>query len=45
MCRASARTPAKGAHRVYYVESDVWPRGPAGRGPERLVFGRDGEGY
>jgi hypothetical protein len=29
----------------YYVESDVWPRGPEGRGAERLVFGRAGEVY
>ncbi len=27
----------------YYVESDVWPRGPAGRGALRLVVGRQGE--
>jgi guanyl-specific ribonuclease Sa len=27
----------------YYTESDVWPRGAGGRGPERLVFGREGE--
>ncbi len=29
----------------YYVESDIWPRGPGGRGTYRLVFGREGEVY
>ena len=29
----------------YYTETDVWPRGPGGRGPERLVFGREREVY
>ena len=29
----------------YYHESDVWPTRSAGRGPERLVFGREGEVY
>jgi guanyl-specific ribonuclease Sa len=29
----------------YYTETDVWPRGRGGRGPERLVFGREGEVY
>ena len=37
------RLPAKPAG--YYRESDVWPRGPGGRGAERLVFGREGEVY
>ncbi len=27
----------------YYVESDVWPRGPTGRGALRLIVGRQGE--
>jgi guanyl-specific ribonuclease Sa len=31
--------------RGYYVESDVWPPGDRGRGPERLVLGRAGEVY
>jgi len=31
--------------RGYYIESDIWPRGPAARGAERLVFGREGEVY
>jgi hypothetical protein len=31
--------------RGYYTETDVWPRGPNGRGPERLVFGKGGEVY
>jgi hypothetical protein len=35
------RLPAQ--PRGYYAESDVWPRGRRGRGPERLVFGREGE--
>jgi ribonuclease T1 len=29
----------------YYTETDVWARGPGGRGPERLVFGREREVY
>ncbi len=29
----------------YYVESDVWPRGLAGRGALRLVCGRDHDVY
>ena len=29
----------------YYHESDVWPTRAAGRGPDRLIFGRDGEVY
>ena len=29
----------------YYRESDVWPARAAGRGGERLIFGRDGEVY
>jgi guanyl-specific ribonuclease Sa len=29
----------------YYQESDVWPRGPDGRGALRLVFGRKREVY
>ena len=37
------RLPAKPPG--YYRESDVWPRGSGGRGPERLVFGREGEVY
>jgi guanyl-specific ribonuclease Sa len=38
------RLPRKAAG--YYRESDVWPRrAGANRGPERLVFGRDGEVY
>lgn len=37
------RLPRRGAG--YYVESDIWPRGPAGRGTYRLVFGREGEVY
>lgn len=37
------RLPAKAPG--YYRESDVWPRGSGGRGPERLVFGREGEVY
>jgi ribonuclease T1 len=32
-------------NRGYYVESDIWPRGPGGRGAERLVLGREGEVY
>lgn len=35
--------PRRGAG--YYVESDIWPRGPGGRGTYRLVFGREGEVY
>jgi guanyl-specific ribonuclease Sa len=31
--------------RGYYREADVWPRGAAGRGSERLVFGKEGEVY
>ena len=27
----------------YYIETDVWPRRPGGRGAERLVFGRERE--
>ncbi len=27
------------------MESDVWPRGPGGRGTHRLIFGREGEVY
>jgi guanyl-specific ribonuclease Sa len=38
---AEGRLP--GQPRGYYQESDVWPRGPDGRGAERLVFGRRGE--
>jgi guanyl-specific ribonuclease Sa len=37
------RLPARPAG--YYRESDVWPRGASGRGPERLVFGRESEVY
>ncbi len=37
------RLPARG--RGYYVESDVWPRGPGGRGTYRLIFGREREVY
>lgn len=40
---AEGRLPRR--PRGYYVESDVWPRGAAGRGAERLVFGREGEVY
>ncbi|MCL4818082.1 MAG: hypothetical protein KJ067_03040 [Vicinamibacteria bacterium] len=40
---AEGRLPRR--PRGYYVESDVWPRGPGGRGAERLVFGREGEVY
>jgi len=29
----------------YYRESDVWPLRAAGRGAERLIFGREGEVY
>ena len=29
----------------YYHESDVWPPRAAGRGADRLIFGRDGEVY
>jgi guanyl-specific ribonuclease Sa len=29
----------------YYHESDVWPRGPGGRGPERLILGGEREVY
>lgn len=29
----------------HYKESDVWPGSPGDRGPERLVFGADGEVY
>lgn len=29
----------------YYTETDVWPRGPGGRGAVRLVLGREGEVY
>ena len=29
----------------YYTETDVWPRGPRGRGTRRLIFGRGGEVY
>ena len=29
----------------YYRESDVWPPRAAGRGAERLIFGREGEVY
>jgi hypothetical protein len=29
----------------YYTETDVWPRGPGGRGALRLIFGRGGEVY
>ena len=29
----------------YYHESDVWPPRAAGRGAERLIFGREGEVY
>lgn len=29
----------------YYTETDVWPRGPGGRGAQRLIFGRGGEVY
>jgi guanyl-specific ribonuclease Sa len=29
----------------YYHESDVWPPRTAGRGAERLIFGREGEVY
>lgn len=35
------RLPAQ--PRGYYTETDVWPRGPDGRGAERLIFGRGGE--
>lgn len=37
------RLPRRGPG--YYVESDVWPRGPGGRGTHRLIFGREGEVY
>ncbi|HEY5907691.1 MAG TPA: ribonuclease domain-containing protein [Vicinamibacteria bacterium] len=37
------RLPVKAAG--YYRECDVWPRGTSGRGPERLVFGREAEVY
>jgi guanyl-specific ribonuclease Sa len=40
---AEGRLPRR--PRGYYVESDVWPRGPGSRGAERLVFGREGEVY
>jgi guanyl-specific ribonuclease Sa len=29
----------------YYRESDVWPRAAAGRGAQRLIFGKAGEAY
>lgn len=38
---AEGRLPAQ--PRGYYAETDVWPRGPDGRGAERLIFGRSGE--
>ena len=38
---AEARLPAQ--PRGYYHETDVWPRGPDGRGAERLIFGSGGE--
>ena len=31
--------------RGYYTETDVWPRGPGGRGAQRLIFGKGGEVY
>ncbi len=37
------RLPRRG--QGYYVESDIWPRGPGGRGSHRLVFGREREVY
>lgn len=40
---AEGRLPRRGPG--YYRESDVWPRGPGGRGAERLVFGNAGEVY
>ena len=40
---AEGRLPAR--PRGYYTETDVWPRGPGGRGGERLIFGKDGEVY
>ena len=40
---ADGRLPRK--PRGYYMESDVWPRGPGGRGAIRLVFGKEGEVY
>jgi guanyl-specific ribonuclease Sa len=40
---AEGRLPARPPS--HYTESDVWPRGKRGRGPQRLVFGRDGEVY
>jgi hypothetical protein len=39
---AERRLPARPLG--YYHETDVWPRAPR-RGPERLIFGRDGEVY
>jgi guanyl-specific ribonuclease Sa len=38
---AQGRLPARPPG--YYRESDVWPRGPGGRGAQRLVFGEAGE--
>jgi len=40
---AEGRLPRQGAG--YYTETDVWPRGPGGRGARRLIFGRGGEVY
>jgi guanyl-specific ribonuclease Sa len=40
---AQGRLPARPPG--YYRESDVWPRGPGGRGAQRLVFGREAEVY
>lgn len=40
---AERRLPARASG--YYHESDVWPARAAGRGAERLIFGREGEVY
>jgi len=40
---AEGRLPAQ--PRGYYTETDVWPRGPGGRGAGRLIFGKDGQVY
>ncbi len=40
---SEGKLPAK--PQGYYTETDVWPKGPNGRGPERLVFGKQGEVY
>jgi ribonuclease T1 len=40
---AEGRLPRRS--RGYYRETDVWSRGPEGRGAERLIFGKDAEVY